>query len=352
MHAHIRSLLAVVALGMAQAASAAPLPLLRITDLEAVIGVSDNLRVVDVNNAGQVLAYQLDGSTYLWHPDQGVKVIEPLHRTSLFPHALSDNGAVVGSIYRLDDGRSVPFIWRPAQGLEQLPVSGADGGDAMAINAQGQIAGEGTASNGKTHLLVGSVRRGLFDPRPGQRGYSHAGEINSAGHVAGSTTGAAGCCRSAMLVGEHGRVRLLGSLAAPGEDESSQAHGLNDRDEVVGRSDVGGYHHAFYWSEATGMIDLQPSLDPAALVSSAWDINVNGQVVGGWSSPVASASFYWDAEHGGMNLNDRLDPADPLTPRARITDSYVKINDRGQIVTFATIDGSMYRPVLLSPVTP
>lgn len=353
MRAHVCSLLTVLTLGMAQAASAAPLPLLRITDLEAAIGVSDNLRVVDVNNAGQVLAYQLDGASYLWHPDQGVQVIKPLRRSTLYPNALSDDGTVVGGMVRDDEGWSVPFMWRPAQGLKQLTLSGASDGYVEAINAQGQMAGHGSVGNGRDHLLVGSVRRGgLFDPRPGQRGFSFGQAINTAGHVAGSTNGAVACCRVAILVGEHGRTRRLGSLARPGEDMVSEAYGLNDRDEVVGRSDVGGQPHAFYWSEATGMVDLQASLDPTAIVSSARDINLHGQVVGGWSNAVASVTFYWDAEHGGIDLNDLLDPSDPLTPRTRITDSYAKINDRGQIITFATIDGAIYRPVLLSPVAP
>lgn len=334
---------------LAQHAAAASLPLLRITDLEATMQVP-GLRVVDVNNAGQVLTYQLDGANYLWHPDTGVRAIPLPRQTSMTPTALNDSGMITGTIYRIGEYVSVPYLWHPAKGLQRLPL--ADGlatTTVMAINRHGQVAGWGSdGNNGKDHLIVGSARHGMFDPRPWQRGSSSAYAINAAGHVGGSTTAVVGCCRSAMLVGENGRTRLLGSLAAPGERDHSQVLGLNDSDQAVGRSEVSGMPHAFLWSEATGMVDLNPSI-PGAVVSIGTDINATGQVVGEWDDAVRSSTFYWDAEHGGIDLNDRLDPADPLTPRTRITSGFAKMNDRGQIVTSAYIDGE-YKPVLLTPV--
>jgi len=336
---------------LAQHAAAAPLPLLRITDLEATMQVP-GLRVVDVDNAGQVLSYQLDGATYLWHPDTGVRVIPLPRRTSMTPNALNDQGAITGDIYRIGEYVPVPYLWHPVKGLQRLPMAeGLVRGTSMAINIHGQVAGWGSGGdNEKNHLIVGSARHPMFDPRPWQRGSSAAYAINAAGHVGGSTTAAVGCCRSAMLVGEHGRTRLLGSLAAPGERDHSQVLGLNDSDEAVGESAVGGLPHAFLWSEATGMVDLNPSI-PGAVVSSGTDINAAGQVVGEWNDAVRSSTFHWDAEHGGIDLNDRLDPADPLTSRTRITNGFAKMNDRGQIVTNAYIDGE-YKPVLLTPVQP
>ncbi|HEV8691753.1 MAG TPA: hypothetical protein VGQ91_15735 [Ideonella sp.] len=339
---------------MARTVAAEPLPLLRITDLEATMH-QYGLSVVDVNNAGQVLSYRLGGHsggpTFLWHPDAGVQMFR-VRGATMVPTALNDAGLVTGQISRIGD-TPTPYIWHPAKGLRLLSLSpGLSDGTPMAINIHGQIAGFANSDVLEVHAIVGSAKRGLFDPRPQQRGKSSAHAINAAGHVGGTTAAPMGCCTAAMLVREHGQVQMLGSLARPGENDHSKVRGLNDADQVVGASEVGRKPHAFFWSEATSLFDL--GLSPGDEDwSEALDINALGQVVGDWGNATRSSTFYWDAEHGGVDLNDRLDPSDPLTPRTLIVSpfDFARINDHGQIVTTAIIDGH-YRPVLLSPVAP
>lgn len=347
----VSHLLASTAFAVASsAASAAPLPLLRITDLQAAMQ-KESLRVVDINNAGQVLSHQDDGPAYLWQPGTQVREIT-LANASLVPAALNDAGQIAGWAYSANTD-TMPFIWDPVAGGKRLKLgAGLRSAEAHAMNIHGQVAGHGVSSSvHKEHLAVGSARLGVVDPRPKQRGRSHGEAINAAGDVGGSASSAEGG-RTAILVVAGGQVRHLGGLAGPGERQSSSVLGLNDQGEAVGTSDVNKMPHAFYWSEASGMVDLGMSPNVGDW-SHGGDINAHGQIVGGYGNPSHSSTFYWDAEHGGINLNDRLDPSDPLTARTVIIapNNYARINDHGQIITSAKIDGH-YREVLLTPVQP
>lgn len=335
----------------ATAASAGPLPLLRITDLDAAIGKGP-LRVADINNSGVVLSYSYTfepGPTCLWHPESGLREITVPDAT-LTPTALNDRGQVAGYSIRPGTGEGTrPFVWDPVLGLKVFRMSSdLHSGEAMALNNRGQIAGSGGARGQNSHLIFGLARGVAIDLQPEQRGHSYGQAINNAGHVAGSSTDPGRM--TAILIGPHGRVQKLGSLAEPAEE--SEAFGLNDNGQVVGKAEVGNRPHAFIWSEATGMVDLGQTPNSSGW-STAHDINTHGQVVGGRGDPTFSVTYYWDAEHGGIDLNDRLDPADPLRACTVIIapSGLARINDLGQIITTAKIDG-FYRSVLLTPTNP
>lgn len=340
-------LLSLAFLAIAATASAAPLPLLRITDLDETL--QRGVHVMDINNAGQVLSYQSGGPTWLWQPGAEVREITS-PGASLVPMALNDAGQFAGWTYGPAENAK-PVTWDPVRGLVQVPMGpGLSRAEAHAINIHGQIAGVGTAANHMNHLVVGSTRRGVSDPRPRQRGNSEASAINASGVVGGSATAAGD--RAAILVGPRGEVKLLGGLGQPGEQQKSWVSSLNDSGQAVGTSVVGRTEHAFFWSEATGMVNLGLSPNEGDW-SRASDINAHGQVVGGYGNVTRSSTFYWDAEHGVVDLNDRLDPTDPLAARTVIIDccGYARLNDHGQIITYAKIDG-LYRAVLLTPVQP
>jgi probable HAF family extracellular repeat protein len=118
---------------------------------------------------------------------------------------------------------------------------------AQAINNQGQVVGESSATNGPDHAFL----------------WTRAG-----GMVA------------------------LGTL--PG-DSSSRAADINDQGQVVGtstRSD--GQPHAFMWTQAGGMAGLSPL--PGHQVSSANGINDRGQVVGSSGDRVGEYVVLWGAD--------------------------------------------------------
>lgn len=91
-------------------------------------------------------------------------------------------------------------------------------------------------------------------------------------------------------------VRDIGTLGGP----SSVAVALNDRGQIAGLSSISPdsqLNHAFFWSEASGMIDLNgPGQEQ--IESFATDINNKGQVVGG----VGFTPFRWSARTGMQAL--------------------------------------------------
>jgi hypothetical protein len=69
----------------------------------------------------------------------------------------------------------------------------------------------------------------------------------------------------AVLAGPNGVLRSLGALPlSQSKRASSEALALNNRNEVCGDSAAGqGYlTHSFFWSEASGMIDISPPSEP------------------------------------------------------------------------------------------
>jgi probable HAF family extracellular repeat protein len=79
------------------------------------------------------------------------------------------------------------------------------------------------------------------------------------------------------LLWQNGTVTNLGSL---GGAFGNQAHGINNRGQVVGASDLAGdtVFHGFVWSQSTGMQDIAPL--PGDTYSYALAINDAGVVTG------------------------------------------------------------------------
>jgi probable HAF family extracellular repeat protein len=151
----------------------------------------------------------------------------------------------------------------------------------------------------------------------------------------------------------------LGTL--PGGSFSA-ATGLNDFGSVVGNSDFaqsGGLADAFLWTHREGMSDL--GMLPGGKWSSAAAINDFGEVVGGSDSATcvthnfkwqrngratsnASHAFIWSAATGMRDLNDLIIP---VRSGWLLTDAHA-INQQGQIVGIGTINGQTHA-FLLTP---
>jgi probable HAF family extracellular repeat protein len=120
------------------------------------------------------------------------------------------------------------------------------------------------------------------------------------------------------FIWEDGRMRDLGTLG--GDDEATLAYGINEATQVVGESPTTqGRVHAFLW-EAGTMRDLGTLGGNA---SAAYDVNAQGQVVGGSRTPTsppgnAGHAFLW---HDGRiyDLNDLVPglPSDVTLELAR-----------------------------------
>jgi probable HAF family extracellular repeat protein len=178
--------------------------------------------------------------------------------------------------------------------LGTLP--GADYSLAQAVNNRGVVVGSsGSAAGGQAHAF--SWRDGVMtDLGPGL-----ANDINDAGQIVGSRDGqavrwwhgkvtvlsdasteAVAVSRSGAVTGflwdispdsfvwRHGRFTRVPALTG-GDMPFQQAYGINDRLQVVGRTNVG----AFVWEH--GRTTILPAL---TIGSDAQDINDAGVIVG------------------------------------------------------------------------
>lgn len=129
-------------------------------------------------------------------------------------------------------------------------------------------------------------------------------------------------------------VTDLGTLGG----SSSQAYGINDAGQVVGKADTSsGFRHAFLWDQGT-MNDLG-TVDGYSY-SSAYKINNVGQVIGSASIELEPApdspilALLWDqgAQNSPQDLGslggNRSDP--------------IGINNRGDVVGLSSLDDSTY----------
>lgn len=341
---HLARTAALTGLLLQAFAAHAAQPLLTITDLGEVTGLS-NLEVRDINNRGDVLIARWDDAIYVWNASSGLVAIrEP--GQSPAPFAISDDGEVVG----INAGSSGlrPFRWDQARGFRVPRLEpGLDGGILRAVNSAGQVAGASAAiSNQKHYAVAGQEDGALHRVRGAGKGPSEAYAVNAAGQMGGWVKTPGVCCESAALFDRKGEPTLIGTLANTGERDHSIVHALNDLGQAVGESETANRPHAFFWSSATGMLDIHPQSDKRRK-SMATDINQSGTVVGMigfWEHP---AAFSWDQTDGFVDLNDRLDPSDPLSAVTQVTTA-PRINDQGQIVANATVRG-VYTVVLLTP---
>jgi len=102
-----------------------------------------------------------------------------------------------------------------------------------------------------------------------------ANSVNDLGQIAGTSTCGPSCTHAALwyLNG----IQDLGVLSG---STLSAANGINNLGQVVGESG-----HAFVWSQATGMQDLNSLIDPNSGWTLMWAfaINDNGQITGSGS---------------------------------------------------------------------
>ena len=222
------------------------------------------------------------------------------------------------------------FLWTPTGGMTNLgTLSGGNSSCAFEINSAGVIAGDSFISNGNVNAVswtnnkirnLGALPKSIFTAAfdindnnqiVGQTTFtngpplqSHAFEwsatlgMKDLGTLAGGTTSMAYAINSsAVMVGQSNSggsanpwhavmwnaARKIQDLGILSGGTSSGAFGVNDSDEVVGYGDIStGAPHAFLWTQAAGMRDLN-SLIPA---NSGWVlINANainrlGQITG------------------------------------------------------------------------
>jgi len=201
-----------------------------------------------------------------------------------------------------------PVVWKNSK-IKELPAYGGDpDGVAVAINDHGQVAG---MSGGCSTFNVTNN----YNLLP-----VHA------------------------LLWDDGKVTNLGSL---GGAFGNQAHGINNRGQVVGASDLAGdaVFHGFVWSPGTGMQDVSPL--PGDTYSYALAINDTGEATGLSIDPSFTILRAFVLVNGvPTDLNTLVPRNSPLQLLAACS-----INSDGEITGFAQDKSTGdYHGYLLKPV--
>jgi probable HAF family extracellular repeat protein len=221
----------------------------RTLDAEPV-GDDANLRVVSVNEHGDILAFQVEhdgisghAKTLLWHDgvrrNLGFLADSGLGHPSTFATAMNGSGQIVGQskvalvvhTNAPPGERFHPFIWENGV-MRDLGVLG--------------------------HIPCTDVAEPM-DCATGE-----ATDINAHGVVVGYTTGPGGVLRA--FVWENGVMRDLGVF--PGQ--STQALAINDRGQILGIADT----VTFLWENGAAQVITGPQHEGGGLLSG------DGRVVG------------------------------------------------------------------------
>jgi probable HAF family extracellular repeat protein len=198
--------------------------------------------------------------------------------TQSWANAINTSGQVVGGS---NSSATQPnaFLWTKARGMLDLGVLPKGFySDALAINSVGQVVGYSNTTGGNWHAFIWSKSTGMKDLGTIDSGNSTgatANGINDAGQVVGTSTCGPSCTHAALWTSSG--VQDLGAL--PGSSVSG-AYGINNLGQIVGQSG-----HAFIWTQATGMQDLNSLIDSNAgwTLNWAFAINDNSQITGSGS---------------------------------------------------------------------
>jgi probable HAF family extracellular repeat protein len=307
----------------------------------------------------------------LWHRGNRMDIGKPGLGGNSFAYGVNESGHTAGDAERVSRGSTtedfcgweamgfsssptpcVPFVWQNGK-MAVLKRLGGVNGVATQINTGGTIAGY--AENETIDPNCPSPQKYQFKPVVWSDGEiqalptGHDPEgvalaINDAGTVVGSS----GTCAAfnpiwlwnfqpvRALLWQNGAATDLGNL---GGKLNNFAHGINDRNEVVGSSDLSGdgTSHAFLWTAATKMRDLGTVKDKVDhdTYSVGLGINHAGQVVGLSANADFSIIRAFLRQNGVLvDLNSLVAGTTPLHLMTACS-----INDHGEIIGIA-IDSS------------
>jgi probable HAF family extracellular repeat protein len=317
---------------------------------------ANNMAVAQsVNDLGQVAGrHDINSNTLLWAPDapNGISGLLtdigdlPTGHGNTIPYGINSFGQITGQSNVAGQARA--YLWTPntPNGTAGIwndlgTFAGATQATAKAINVRGQITGAGisglishafvwspTAPNGTSGSMVD------IGDLPGGDDSGVGLGINAVGQVVGYSFATAG--RRAFLWtpgtpnGSTGSMLNLGTLSG---DNLSSAFGSNSSGYVVGESSINGNPfatHAFLWSAAGGMIDLNTVLNgsyPGWTLQSGESINEYGQITG--------TAIYDPDGPGGVDAYQR---AYLLTPNAPLPEP-----TGAGLIALAALAGGLFR---------
>ena len=240
---------------------------------------SDSSYGTGINSAGQVAGWSAYTSGYdrafLWTPGSGMQVLPTLGGVRGEANGINDSGQVVGFAQNASS-RDRPFLWTATGGIQDLGVlSGDNAGQALAINASGQVAGYSysTTSSGSGRAFRWTAAGGMQDLGVGN------GSIAFGISASGAVVGQSGNGADAFLWTAPGTVLTLADYGG-----DATAYGINSSGLIVGWAQTGlgaDTYVATLW-QGGALIDLNTLLPASSgwVLEYAGAINDAGQITG------------------------------------------------------------------------
>jgi probable HAF family extracellular repeat protein len=327
----------------------------RITDLGTIQGSTYNW-ANGVNNLGHVVGCAgCSTPAFLWTPQNGMQALPSLPSGgAAYASAINDSDQIAGQSYGLGEfsDYSLAVIWSGTSTVQSLgTLPGGTQSAAYAINNLGQVTGTSYVNSGlANHAFLWTSSAGMLDLQPSGPGSSWGYGVNSLGHVTGLFIGPKPDFTSrAFYWTDQTGMQDLGVL--PGWAMSA-GEAINDLDEIAGTlqglPDGLNVSHAVLWTRGGGGTRVNDlGTLPGGFQAFATALNNVGQVVGAsntqQSFEALDHAFVWSAATGMQDLN-LLIPAGTgwLLWQAN------GINDLGQITGRGTINEETHA-FLLTP---
>jgi probable HAF family extracellular repeat protein len=248
-----------------------------------------------------------------------------------------------------------PFLWQPLPYqhgvLLALPTLGGHNGEANGINDLEEVVGTAENVTADTSCPLGTSLH-QFKPVVWSIGQlrelgNYSGDPDGVAmgiNDHGAVVGASGDCAAYnghtglnlvprhALLWQKGTMTDLGNLGGTGLNGGILAFNINNRDEVVGLSDLpeNTTFHAFLWTKQTGMQDLG-TLHADDLGSSATGLDEEGNVVGlSLDSTMTPHAFLRLAGEKMIDINTLIPANSPLFLLQACS-----INSRGELTGLA-----------------
>lgn len=262
------------------------------------------------NNRGLICGFLTNGGGYCHSHGKLTQLVPLPGEAWAIPSGLNDRGQVVGFSYGPNQPRRAVIFANGA--AQSLPVTSHVTSDAYDINNFGQIVGSfaDRETDGNAYLLSHSVVRELGS-LGGERRIDSATSINDRGQIVGSVSQPntpGNLAYQIAFLYQNGAMRALPTPAG----HTSMANKINLRGQVVGVTQVynGGIEgtRAVLWDKGRTTMLLDR-------VADARDINVWGQVVGGYLT--GPGGYLYQPGRGARDINTLVDPAEWYRLRRR-----------------------------------
>lgn len=259
-----------------------------------------------VNVLGEAVGGYKDGKTprnssaFMASPAGGFKYIADQQATDFSAlYGINDLGEIAGTMNR--GSNMLPFRTVRDTGFQWLPLLAEDtGGGAYGINDQGESVGfSGGPKGARAAWWTRSGTVAELASPPGSNG-AKAIDINHRGDIVGY---AGDNPKVAVLWQKKGSPTQLGTLASY---ENMQAESISDNGDVVGSAQAFDptvvRMRAVLWS-AGSTLPQDLGVLSGGVASRARDVDNNGLVVGTSDSSDGNHAFFWTAATGMQDLN-------------------------------------------------